>query len=166
MTTTEQDYFANALSLSLAAIQRLNNLPEGISLEDEEIVSHAYSTLEDRLIATPAATISDLRAKMEVVFHDIAATPRPETLLTLMRDLHSLTGHEPSRYFDPAAWLKWFQRWGGGWVEREGEIILVVPDGPNAPGPIKDVMFELEACDARKLVEQFIRERSPEKHAA
>ena len=69
-----------------------------------------------------------------------------------MADLHRLTGREGSRLFGAGAWLEWFERHGGGWIERDGEIVLMFPDRAGNRGAMDSIMHELETCDARGAV--------------
>lgn len=159
------DRFAIALSDFLAARTTLNSLPPSVTNDVETACGDAFTYAEDRLISTPAKTVSDLRAKMEVIWNDPAALPTPETIRAVMADVHALTDHEPSRIFDAPAWLAWFEQQGGGWIEREGEIILLIPDKSDL-NRMDDIMHELAACDGRDAVCNVIRERSREKLAA
>jgi len=159
---TVSDRFASALKRFLDARHRLDHdLPADPSPEEEDIAAGAYSYARDALIRTPALTVSDLRAKVEVLWQDRASDKDGEAALAIMRDLHEMTNREPSRCFDADTWLTWFERRGGVWIERDAEILFMVP----SDGSMDDVMYNLDACGGLQLVFDLIRERSRAKAA-
>lgn len=158
----DYDHFAEALTAYHSAKDYLNGLSESVSHEESDRAGDSYSLSHDRLIATPARSISDLRAKMEVVWADKASTPSAETVLAILADCHRLTNYEPSRAFNAAEWLDWFERNGGGWIEREGEMLLLVPEASDSSlDPMDGIMHELAAFNGAGQVKALIRKRTP-----
>lgn len=152
--------FAAALDAFVFARDALNNQPANSAAEAEDFHSEAYHGTFDRLMKTKAADVSDLRAKLEALWEDPQATPRTEHMLAIMQDMLALTDAEPSRTFNPAIWLQSFERFGGGWIERNGELVLLVPHGSTdgyTQDAINDLMFTLEACHGRFAVIAAIR---------
>lgn len=148
--------FVRALSAYKYARDTLNATPEDVTPEHEDMLSDAYHCAFDRAITAPAASISDLRAKFEILWEDPHSIPRAEHLAAILTDLAHLTGFEPSRTFNPDAWLHHFERFGGGWIERDNEIVLVTPTDPKNRNAIADLMFQLEGCNARHIVNATI----------
>jgi hypothetical protein len=114
-------------------------------------------------LTTNAADVSDLRAKMEALWEDPQAIPLPRHMQAVMQDLLALTDAEPSRTFNPDTWLHAFERFGGGWIERHGELVLMVPHEPkdtSTRDAIADLMFTLEACHGRPAVVEAIRAKT------
>lgn len=155
--------FAAALEGYIFARDALNNQPQDTTHEQGELLSDAYQSAHERLITTPAADVSDLRAKMETMWEDPAATPLPHHMQAVMQDLLVLTDLEPSRTFNADTWLHHFERFGGGWIERSGELVLMVPHGSTdgyTQDAIADLMFTLEACHGRFAVIEAIRAKT------
>lgn len=155
--------FAAALDAYIFARDALNNQPDNTSVEAEEFHSEAYHGAFDRLMKAMAADVSDLRAKMESLWEDPQALPCPEHMQAIMQDLLALTDAEPSRTFNADTWLRNFERFGGGWIERNGELVLMVPHGSTdgyTQDAIDDMMFTLEACHGRPAVIEAIRAKT------
>ena len=123
--------------------------------EAESAASDALSSAENELFSTPAGTIGDFRAKFEIAFPDTYTSISDLALRGLFADLRRLDGDAPSRTFDARKWLARFEQLGGGWVDREGEIVLLVPDGARIEYPL----WELDTRGAREAVYDLIRER-------
>lgn len=157
--------FARALAAFNYARDTLNASPEDVTPEHEDMLSDAYHCAFDRAMTTPASSTSDLRAKFEILWEDANSIPRTEHLAAMMADLVRLTSAEPSRTFNPDTWLRNFERFGGGWIERAGEVVLVTPTDPKSRDAIQDLMFQLEGCNARETVNATIRGRA-ERRAA
>lgn len=160
---TRKDIFAAALSTYIFARDALNNQPPSNTADEGELLSDAYQNAYDRLLNTQAADLSDVRAKMEVLWEDANSLPRPEHLQSLMQDLVALTDAEPSRTFNAETWLHNFERFGGGYIERNGELVLLVPHGSTdgyTQDAISDLMFTLEACHGRPAVVEVIRAKN------
>ncbi len=152
--------FAAALDAYIFARDALNNQPTTNSIVQDDLHSAAYDGALDRLLTARAADVSDLRAKMEALWEDPQAIPLPRHMQAVMQDLLALTGAEPSRTFNPDTWLQAFERFGGGWIERHGELVLMVPHDPkdtSTRDAIADLMFTLEACHGRPAVIDAIR---------
>lgn len=145
-----------ALETYIFALNRLDDAPSGIDDEEEEMLSNAYSRARELLIRSPAETIDDLRVKFDVLCLDGNRCLQREEAKGLFRDLRRLSSSHTSPIFRPDKWLKWFQRNGGGWVEREQEIVLLAPCNGNAD----DCMEELEASGGCEAVKSLIREQS------
>lgn len=157
---TRKDFFAAALAAHNFARDALNNQPPSTGEDENDLLADAYATALDRLLKTNAADVSDLRAKMEVLFEDTHSIPRADHVQSIMQDLLALTDAEPSRTFNPDTWLQSFERMGGGWIERNGELVLLVPHGSTdgyTQDAINDLMFTLEACHGRFAVIAAIR---------
>lgn len=155
--------FAAALSAYIYARDTLNDQPLSNSVEQDDMYSEAYHGALDRLLKTRAADVSDLRAKMEALWEDPQTLPRADQMLAIMQDLLALTDLEPSRTFNAESWLYDFERFGGGWIERNGELLLMVPQGSTAgrtQDAVADLMFTLEACHGRSAVINAIRAKT------
>lgn len=132
--------------------------------DDEEIEEQlfaAWSAAEEAVIQTPAETVSDLRCKAEILWGNASSMPSDTEIAAFLADMRRLT-NEPSRTFDAAQWLAWFEHQGGGWIEREGEILLLIPDKAG----FENVMWPLNVCDGRNAVFALIRERMATREAA
>lgn len=153
-------------AIALATWRRRRDHQEAMPLngcqeaEDDAWAATAYA--EDVLVRTPAQTLSDLRAKAEIIWCDAGSVPSDEYVAAFFADLCNLTGNEQSRTFDAAGWLSWFERIGGGWVEREGDIILMAPDQDQ----LKDAFWMLNTRGGREAVKAVIRERIASQEAA
>lgn len=152
---TDELRFEEALAAYIATREWFNQLPTDLDYIDEERAGDAYATALNRVLDTPAVTIKQIRDKAEILFGEERVPASPDTVLPLMHDLHRLAGGGPSRVFSSRSWLKWFERRGGGWVERDGEIILLTPDNGDAD----DALYLLAANNARTQAIEAIRER-------
>lgn len=156
-------FFAAALEAYIYARDALNNQPDANSNEQCELLSDAYQSAHERLITTKVADVSDFRAKMEALWEDPHSIPPVQYLQAMMQDLLVLTDAEPSRTFNAEHWLHHFERFGGGWIERNGELVLLVPHGSTdgyTQDAIADLMFTLEACHGRDAVIEAIRSKT------
>lgn len=161
--TMQKAFFADAVKAYNYARDALENQPDDTSAEQSELLSDAYSSAYERVITMRAADISDFRAKMEVLWEDPHSTPSATYLQSLMQDLIALTDAEPSRTFDAKLWLYHFERNGGGYIERDGELVLMVPHvvkDSTARDVLDDLMFSLEACQGRLAVIEAIKRRN------
>ena len=109
---TRKDFFAAALAAHNFARDAVNNQPPNASADESDLLSDAYATALDRLLLTNAADVSDLRAKMEVLFEDTHSVPPAKHVQSVMQDLLALTDAEPSRTFNPDTWLRLFESMG------------------------------------------------------
>lgn len=154
--------FDEDLAAYLETRDFLNNLQQGTSREDERRAEVDYNGARDRVTTSPALSPAELRAKAEIIWGDRESTPCEESRLSFLQDLQRLTDHAPSMVLDVPGWLSWFERSGGGWVQRDEEIVLLVPEDGRADG----AMFELAAHGAREQVFEHIRKRNPAREAA
>ncbi len=154
--------FDAALERYISARDHLNNLAPATTLAQEEAAGVAFSAAEDALLVTKATTVEHLRVKAEVLWADSASTPTVEARLAFLADTRALAGEGPSRVLNAASWLRWFESRGGGWIVREGEIVLLVPDNGDA----KCAMHELAATGGREQVFALIRSRQTAQAAA
>ena len=154
-TTTEQSAFTRALDEWLSNRRALDALPV-TDTEVETRFMDALSAAERRLFKATPKTIADVRALAEIAWQDADSLPPRELVASILMNLRRLDNDAPSRTFNPEAWLSWFERSGGGWVEREGEIILLVPSTGNN---VADAMWQLETLGGLEQVRELIRQR-------
>ena len=156
-TTKPQDKFSEALETFLTRRQYLDNLPEGISPECDDAASDAFLAAEERLIAIPAQSVSDLRVKAEILWQETASLPNQTSIGHFFSDLHRLTGDETSRVFEPESWLRFWERNSGGYVEQGGAIVLVnaKPDDERTT----DLLAELRWHGGEPAVKAIIRQQ-------
>ncbi len=157
----EKSAFDREFEIYLEIRNRFNGSPADISDQEERMLSDSYAEARERMIKTRVANIEDFRTKFETMFAEGPAIPRNESIAELFRDLCFLTNHAPSRAFDAKTWLKWFERNHGGWIERDGEIILMWPENDN----MDDMLFELNAAEGREAVYSLIRRRQKAQEA-
>lgn len=138
----------------------LDNLPVQSDADIETRFMDALGAAEQRLLRTPVGNVSDLRAMAEIIWQDRDGLPSSKMLSAFFDNLRRLDGNAPSRTFNPAPWLDWFERHGGGWIERDGEIVLLVPHGER--DLITDAMWQLETRGALEQVKALIREQGTE----
>ena len=118
----------------------------------------AYATMiegERRLFNTKAKNLSEFRAKFEVAYRDPQSLLPEREVNSLFIDLRNLTSNEASRTFQADLWVDWFQEYGGGWIERDGEITLLYPESLLG----SSTQWELESRNALPLVRAEIRKR-------
>lgn len=127
--------------------------------EANDFALDALITAEARTYEIPAQTISDFRAKFELLFIDPSCTPNEDALSALFADLRRLTGNEPSRTFSAKHWLADFEDRGGGWVERGGEVFLFARDKEH----LEYWFWLLETRGTRGAVLDLIRQRIAER---
>lgn len=159
--TAAQSRFDKMLTTYLQRRSFFDGLPSDTSEEEEEAYSASFSRAEKDFLRVPAKTLSQLRSKAEIIWNDGGSCPGEEMVSLFFADLLDLTDHSPSQTFNAEEWLRWHERCGGGWVERDGEIILLFPDRPN--GGASDVCWALDTRDGSEAVKQLIRERSKRK---
>jgi hypothetical protein len=153
----EQSRFDEVLGDYSRQRAALDSLPIETTGHSETRAWDALQGAEARLMKAPANNISDLRAMAEVIWQDGDSVPGDELLSTFFDNLRRLDGQAPSRTFSPAAWLAWFENSGGGWIEREEEIVLLVPHDPC--NVISHAMWALETRGGLEQVKALIRER-------
>lgn len=158
LSVTHIDRFGNKLRIWVSARDALNATADDLPDSDYDLPTAALYHAEDSLIATPSETISDFRAKMEIVFSDPNAAPRQQTITALFADLIRLT-KEPSRTFNPETWLKYFELRGGMWANTSGKPVLLIPSQPGEA--LGDLMAELERFDGEAAVLALIEQRQP-----
>lgn len=133
--------------------QAARELQTGLTDTESAALDGHYLDIEEAIIGQPAHTWSDIRAKAEILWRG-GGSPFREKVLALLHEIALLDG-QPSRAFDPEAWLEWFEQLDGCYVERDGQIILLAPVGGRAD----NALAELEACNAQDQVRAFVRER-------
>lgn len=147
--------FDEALTALRARRAALDAVPMDNDAESDAAIDALFFA-ERRVMQIPADSISDFRAKFELLFNDGSTTTDPESLAPLFADLHRLTAHEPCRTLTPESWLAHFEACGGGWIEREGEILLLFPDR----GKSEYSQWLLETRGLRHGAIELIRQRS------
>jgi hypothetical protein len=128
-------------------------LRAGRADEENDALAERLDDIEDAILAEPARTLADIRTKAEILWRG-GDHPSREKALALLREIALLDG-QPSRAFDPEAWLEWFEQLDGCYVERDDQIILLAPVGGRAD----NALAALEACNAQDQVRAFVRER-------
>ena len=126
-----QNLEQNRFNERLGVYVRRRNAVDDMSPDDDDQVNDATDALvaaAERVISTPAVTLMDVRAKLEVLFDDDTLPVEGTDLNEVFDDLARLTGNATSPTFDAERWLVRFQNYGGGWVERDGEVVLLYPD--------------------------------------
>lgn len=157
---------SEALSGLSAAMQRavLNyingrdyvcSLPIDREDEDNDRAEAAYMQVDGALLETPAENLHDLRIKFDAIWSDVAALPNERTLRIIFADFRRLVGDAVSPIFNPTLWLEYFEKRGGSYVARGGEVFLLQPHGAE----LADNMFELEALRGKPAVDAVIRQR-------
>ena len=104
-------------------------------------------------------TRDDMRAKFDAVQYDMDLLPDVEDMLAFFTDLQQLSSHRCSPFFRPDEWLDWFERRNCGWVERDGEIVFLLPHQPD-DSVAEDLMVDLRARGGCEAVKALIRERA------
>jgi hypothetical protein len=147
--------FEQALAQFLYARDRVNGRRDDTTTEEDDLLFDGMTTAEERLFAIPASNIAELRVKAEILWNEPGSIPGEQMQLQFMTDLHRLTGNAQSRVFDVGGWLSLFQRNGGGWVVRDGEVFLFGPKDNTA-----DAFYALDAANARQLVKDTLLARA------
>lgn len=149
--------FNSALTAYCASLDIFNYAPKGNSEEHDRALEIAWLAAERAALSTPAQTIDDVRAKMEILFQDPMAQPPVEQIMFVMQDLVRLTNYTPSRVFCAKTWVNWFARHGGMWHVDGNKVTLLNIESAD----LKDHLFTLAACNGREQVEDYIRQHSP-----
>lgn len=152
--------FERAVAHYRFALDRLRNEPDK-SDDASDLLSDALTSAEDRLVRVPAANLEELRVKADVVWFDSASIPSADHLRHFFADLIRMTGGAPSIGFDPARWLARFERCGGMWAVRDGEALLLIPEGAD----LADVLLDLDMRGGRGAVLDLIRARHEAREA-
>lgn len=150
--TASAEAFNRALAAYRATLDAFNFSPDDTPVEHERMLEAAWVAADKMVIATPAANLSDLRAKAELMFQEVHSTPPREFLLSFMQDLARLTNYEPSRTFCAKTWVRWFERCGGMWHIDGDRVTLLNTEAET----FRDHMFTLTACNGREQVEAHI----------
>ena len=156
--TTTPSAFDAALSTYVARRDTLNGLPHDADQASEDSLADLLTAAERRLIDTPTTKISDIRAIAEMIWCSPDAVPDAYQLRRLFEELRRLDDDGPCRTFNAAHWLAWFERNGGGWIDRDGEIILVAPAN-GAADLVEDALWYLETRDGIAQVKEHIRNK-------
>lgn len=127
-----------------------------IGQDMDDLLTDAIIGAENAVMAEPANTVEELRAKLDIIFLDIDSTPPDRHVFAIFADLIRLTGNTPSRLFDPARWLAWFERCGGGWVVRDDKAWLMWPE---EEGVFESCFAELKMRGGKQAVMDLIRAR-------
>lgn len=120
----------------------------------------AANATEQELLATPATSVSDLRAKAEVIWQDPASLPTNDMLVQFFTDLRKLSSNEPSRTFNANEWLDYFTEGHGGWADTGSDIVLLFPETVDADDRSAHARWILETRGAHSLAKDAIRERA------
>lgn len=149
--------FEHRLEVYKFSRDALESLPD---LPDPELTAacNAFCAAEDDVVRTKAETLDQLVTKAEIMWQDAHAEPDRPDILAFCAELRRLAGCGPSRIFNPTRWLDRFQKAGGGWIDRGGEIVLLVAEDDGHD----DLLHELEVCAGRNAVLELIRERRSE----
>lgn len=135
----------------------LSELPLEAAADDEDRLCNALEAAERKLMGQRVESASDLRALAEIIWPDPSSIPPRQMMTTFFAALRQLD-RSASRTFDPKAWVSQFKRGDGGWVERDGEILLLSPTPQS--DLIAALFWEMETRGARELVENEIRRRA------
>lgn len=160
-TNREPSAFDAALADYMKTRAVLNELPAHIGGDEERRLMDAQGVAEDRLFRQPPKSIADIRALAEIAWQDPASLPTSDMIATVLKGLRSLDGNAPSRTFDAKWWLYSFERFGGGYVVRGDEVLIVTPI-PQSEALI-GLLWELETRGGREQVKAAIREREAAK---
>lgn len=155
MSAARQDTFAQNLQEYVRRRDMLNRLPADTSNQCEDAYCDLHDAAEKRLINTPAKSIADLRAKAEAIWTSPHSVMPIDAVMRFFADLSRLDA-SPSRTFDASYWLEVYESNGGGWIERDGEIILI---NNRDAGCMAELLFELDTRDGMDAVKASIRER-------
>jgi hypothetical protein len=150
------EHMSKALRSYIFTRDTYNHAPAAITHHHETMLGAAYMTARSQLIGTPASSIDDFRTKFDVMLLDPAATPSRADVLLLFKDLQRIASTKVSPIFNPDCWVKWFERRGGGWVARQGEVLFLIPPSGDADY----CMEEMEAAGACELVKGLLLARS------
>lgn len=160
-TVARKRRFDEALDVWRERDEYLSSLPYDDQARNDAAVD-AKCAAENAIFALPCETIHDLRAKLELIFIDPDVVSGPEIVAGLFKDVRTLDGGASSPTFNAGAWLRHFEYMGGGWIERDGDIVLMVPEGRA----VDYSMWMLETRDGRKAVHNLIRQRIAERRAS
>lgn len=158
--TTKPSSFQKTLAEYLDCLRRLEGKPA-----NEQALLDSLHASECSLLEETPQTVADLRALAEIIWQDQDGVPSSEMLRSFFRALRTLTGGEPSQTFDAGAWLNWFETHNGGWIERDGDILLLWPEGDNAAMQLDDLRFVLETRAGHAQVIAEIRRRQIERES-
>lgn len=148
--------FDRAFHAYLFALDRLLNDPDE-SDEANDYATAALHAAENNLMAEPASNLDELRVKADVLFFDLDSVPVQSHVEAFFADLVRLTGGYRSLAFNTAEWLELFQRRGGYWSVRDGEVYLF-SDGSECA---QKALAELDMRGARRAVSDLIRKTCP-----
>lgn len=157
MNTAQHTGFDKALELYNRRTASLDALPSNVSQDMETEACDLRTAAERQLFRQKVHSVADVRALAEVIFLDPDALPMPEHTTALLNALRSLDKRNPSRTFNPSAWLRALERHGGGWVMQDDEVSFLYPG--NKPEVIDSLMWELETRDGCEAVKEEIRKR-------
>lgn len=152
--------FESAFARYLFALDRLRTETD----DSDEMTGHltdALVTAENAVMQEPATSLDELRAKADIVFMDANSIAPDRHVWAFFADLIRLTGNTPSRVFDPARWLEWYERLGGGWIVHDGKVRLMWPEDER----LDDCLAELKMRGGKGAVMDLIRARPRAKAA-
>lgn len=156
--TKEPTRFQKALAVWLARRNELNEAPLDIDQRREDELTDLLFAAEEKVLSESPSSFSELRALTELIFQDPGSMPSPHLLSALFAALRKLDGNGPSPTFNAKDWLRYFERANGGWIERDGEIVLVHPAKPS--DLMQELLWVLETRDGLAAVRDEIRSRS------
>lgn len=123
--------FANALERWKRRTAALAAMPvEMLDDNADEVDDLVDATVEAarQLIAIPAHCLTDLRAKLEVMFDDLSTRVEGGELDSVFADLRAMT-HGESPTFNAKAWAIELHRAGGGLIKSGNADVFLYPEG-------------------------------------
>lgn len=154
----EPSRFQKALAVWIARRNELNDAPLDIGQQREDELTDLLYAAEEKVLSESPTTLSELRALAEMIFQDRGSMPSPHLLSALFAGIRKLDGNGPSPTLNAKDWLRYFERENGGWVERDGEIVLIHPAKPS--DLMSDLLWVLETRNGFSAVKAEIVARS------
>lgn len=153
------DPFTAALTAWKQQRDKLNNLPAGTSNEEEQHQLDLLTAAEGQLLECSITNISQLRTIAEVVWQDADSIPTSDMVARFFAALRNLDGGNRSLTFSAEEELANFKERGGGWIEREGEVVFLHnnPDSLELFHWLLDTRGETER--AKAIVRESVNQR-------
>ena len=154
LNATGTDPFDYALDEWMRQRDKLDNLPSGTSNEEEQVQLDLLTAAEGLLLTAPVSTVSQLRALAEVMWPEADSTPTSEMVASFFTALRKLDGDKRSPTLTAEDALANFKERGGGWIEREGEVVFL----HNSPDALELFHWRLETRGELERAKAIVRE--------
>lgn len=151
---TGTDPFDYALDEWRRQRDKLDGLPSGTSNEEEQGQLDLLTAAEGLLLAAPVSSVSQLRALAEVMWPEADSIPTSEMVASLFTALRKLDGDKRSLTLTAEEALANFKERGGGWIEREGEVVFL----HNSPDALELFHWRLETRGETERAKAIVRE--------